>query len=79
MHKFKISRTQKCWDIFHKFERKHQELFLKKLSLNKGFSILKDLYRFSQNITDQTAFRKLNLAKVQILSRIHFMFNKINL
>lgn len=68
---------QRRWDILHKFELKQKESFLKKLTINESLKILNELYRFTQKIGDKEYCRKLNMERIQILSKVHFMFMKV--
>lgn len=71
--------TNKRWEILHNFERKQKELFLKKLTINESLKILSDLYQFAQKVGDRTDYKKMDLRKIQTLSKVHFMFMRVNL
>jgi hypothetical protein len=70
---------QRRWEILHKFENKHKKIFLKKLSVGKSLEIFKNLYLFAQEVDDRADHRKLDLRKIHTLSKVHFMFMKVNL
>ena len=70
---------QRSWHILHDFERRQKELFLKKLTKNESLRILSGLYEFAQKLGVRTDYKKLDLRKIRALSKIHFIFLKVNL
>lgn len=70
---------ERRWDILHKFEEKQRELRLKKMTVAESFRILKELHQFAQGIYTHEDYRKINMDKIQILSKVHFMFQKVDI
>jgi hypothetical protein len=70
---------QKRWDIIHSFERKQKESFLNTLTTSESLKILSGLYRFIQKISDRKYYRRLDIRKIQVLSKVHSMFMKVKL
>ena len=74
-----LTLIDRHWDILHAFERRQKELFLKKLTTNESLKILDGLYRFTQKIGDREYYKKLDIRKIQALSKVHSMFMKVSL
>lgn len=65
------------WRKIGDFEKKQRRDFLKKLTAKGSFKIFKDLYAFSYNILGKKQLEKMDEDKIQLLSRVHSMFNKV--
>lgn len=65
------------WDILGNFEYKHKKQFLKKLTFKECTKIFTNLYHFFQKIIPKKDYQKINLRKIQTLSKVHSMFMKV--
>lgn len=65
------------WDILGNFEYKHKKQFLKKLTFKESIKIFTNLYQFFQKIVPKEDYQKINLRKIQTLSKVHSMFMKV--
>jgi len=68
---------EKKWKLYHKFEEKNKEHFLRRISERDGFSILKELHSFSSNIGSHINFKKIDKTKIKTLTKVHSLFNKV--
>lgn len=66
------------WKKLGNFERKYKEMFLKRLTKNEGLEMLNNLYKFVQEIGHRKDYKKLDLQKIQTLSKVHSIFMKVN-
>lgn len=65
------------WDLVSDFEDRYRAKLLKRLSKEKSLKTLEDLYQFAQKLSDKNHYKKLNKMKIETLSKIHFMLNKV--
>lgn len=72
-------RKEKQWQIYHKFEERNKVSFLKEISGNDGFRILKDLHQFAYKLESKINSKKLDIARIKTLSNVHSIFGKVKL
>lgn len=71
--------NKRRWDVVHIFECKEKRLFLKDLTTHKSLKILCDLYQFVYKTGNRGFYKELDSEKIRNLSKVHFMFMRVNL
>ena len=71
-----LTRKRK-WAILHRFEQKQKKLLLSKLTVMDSFKILGELYQFAQKLDNGGNYNNLNIKRVQVLARVHSIFQKV--
>jgi hypothetical protein len=72
----KVSNKRR-WDILSDFECRQKAASFKKLTIKESLCDLENLYRFAQEVTDKKYYRKINLERIQALSKAHSLFMKV--
>lgn len=65
------------WDIYDKFEKEQKKRFLKALSGKKSIALLGELYDFAARLSGASKFDILERNKIDILTKVHLIFNKV--
>jgi hypothetical protein len=69
--------AQRKWKALVDFEKKQKRTFLKNLTVSDSLKIFLSLYQFAQKISDKAYHRKLDLEKIQNISKVHSMFMRL--
>ncbi|MFH1664937.1 MAG: hypothetical protein ABIA77_02200 [Candidatus Omnitrophota bacterium] len=68
---------ERRWRKYYKFEKRKKAQFLRKMSANDGFRILKELYQFAARLRDKTRPERFDRDKVRMLTDVHLLFNRV--
>ena len=77
MNKLNTAKRERRWRRYHGFEAKNRFRRLRNLSVRDSFEALKELYYFISPPTDIRNIKKMSMLKIEVLSRVHSMFNKV--
>lgn len=79
MARFNYSKREKRWKIYHRLEAKQKRRFLRKMSEEDGFKMLKELHRFAYKLGPKLRLDEIDMAKIKSLAHIHSMFGKVKI
>lgn len=77
MTKANYNQRKRQWNIYHRLEEKGKVLSLKRLSEAGGIEVLNGLFKFMDNPGLRQGLRKLGIARIKTLSRVHSLFGRV--
>lgn len=77
MPEYNYSRRETRWEIHHKLEVKQRKYFLKQMSEEDSFRILKELHQFACKLGDKSEFHRVDMDRIKALADVHALFGKL--
>ena len=71
-----MKKSDKRWDIVHRFEDKLKAKTLVGLGEKESLAIFSDLYDFSRRFVNKRYYYTVNRAKIDTIGRLNAMFMK---